>query len=105
MQCGWEAYCNANLGFGSVVPYPKDLGQRKHCQTHWRCIAALFGRNQDFLSDAAFWLTAGSFLLTMELFYLQLTILAFYLQLELFAYNFSFFAYSWSFLLTVGAFV
>ena len=43
------------------------------------------------LLDAAFLLTVGSFLLTVERFFLQLTISAFYLELELF-------------LLTVGAF-
>ena len=38
--------------------------------------------------DAAFLLTVGSFLLTVELSYLQLTILAFFLQLELFCLQF-----------------
>ena len=42
--------------------------------------------------DAAFSLTVGSFLLTMELFYLQLPILAFLLTIRVFfAYSFSFF--------------
>ena len=48
--------------------------------------------------DAAFVLTVGSFLLTMELFYLQLIILAFLLTVG------AFFAYNLSFLLAVGSF-
>ena len=44
--------------------------------------ANAFGR--ELFWDAAFLLTVGSFLPTVELFYLQLTILAFYLQLKLF---------------------
>ena len=45
-----------------------------------------------------FWLTVGSFLLTVELFYLQLTILSFFTySWSSFAYSFSFFTYSWSF--------
>ena len=34
--------------------------------------------------DAAFWLTVGSFLLTVDLFYLQLTISAFWLTIGVF---------------------
>ena len=50
--------------------------------------------------DAAFLLTVGSFLLTVELCYLQLTILAFlYLQLEVFCLPIL------ASLLTVGAFL
>ena len=49
-------------------------------------IPNLYGRMTLFRTymDAAFLLTIGSFLLTLELFYLQLTILGFYLQLEIF---------------------
>ena len=42
----------------------------------------------DYVLDAAFLLTVGSFLLTVELFYLRMTMLAFYLQLELFRLQF-----------------
>ena len=54
------------------------------------------------MADAAFLLTVGSFLLTVELFYLWLCLGAFYLQLDCwscFAYNCSFFAYSGQLLL------
>ena len=48
--------------------------------------------------DAAFLLTIGSSLLTVELFYLQLTILACLLAIEASLLTIlSFFAYSWSF--------
>ena len=40
--------------------------------------------NQFFQVDAAFLLTVGSFLLTVELFYLQLTVLAFFLTIGAF---------------------
>ena len=50
--------------------------------------------------DAAFWLTIGSFLLTVELFYLQLTILAFSLTIGAFLLTILAFFSS----LTVGAF-
>ena len=48
--------------------------------------------------DAAFLLTVGSFLLTVELFYLQSTSLAFLLTIGAFSLTvlFSFFTYSWS---------
>ena len=66
-------------------------------------LARLFGIFE-FMTDAAFLLTVGSFLLTLELFHLQLTILAFLLRVGPLLVSWSFLAYNFSFVFTVGAF-
>ena len=62
-------------------------------------VSCLVKKAMEFLYlDAAFLLTVGSFLLTVELFYSQLTILAFFTyNWSFFACSFSFFTYNWSF--------
>ena len=69
-------------------------------ETH--LIRAQLGSLKETLTDAAFLLTIGSFLLTMELFDLQSTFLAFLLTIGAFYLQFQLFCLQFDFLRTVG---